>query len=144
MATKEQIINIMDNIAESRPAELFRCVNETQQGIGAVLCLIYRSTDIVTAGLISEKLQISTARVAVLLKKMETKKLIKKERSESDARVTVVKLSELGEETFFKMHREKYEQIGNIIDTVGEERVLEFITIAREIKDIIKIPEFDL
>ena len=142
MATKEQIESVLEKLEKSHPVDFFKKVNEIQMGIGAVLRLLYESNEVVTAGKISDVLNISTARVAVLLKKMVVKGLITKEQSITDARVTVVKLTEVGEETVFKMRDEMFEQMGRVIDAIGEERILEFLAISSEIRTIAKEPEF--
>lgn len=143
MATKEQIEMILEKLEKSLPDEFFKKVDETQAGIGAVLRLLNKSNDAVTAGRISEVLNVSTARVAVLLKKMVAKGLITKEQLATDGRVTVVKLTEFGLQIISEMQAEVYSQTARIIDTVGEERILEFIAIADEIKSAFKEPNFD-
>lgn len=83
-------------------------------------------------------LGVSTARVAVLLKKMAAKGLITKGHDPADARVTVVSLTEQGRESIREIEGELYRQTGLVIDRVGEERVLEFIAIAQEIQSALQ------
>ena len=143
MATRMQIERMLEKLKHAHPDDFFKHVDETQAGIGAVLRLLYISNDTVTAGKISDELMVSTARVAVLLKKMASKGLITKEHSPIDARITLVKLTEYGAKTNEEMRDGMYQQMGIVIDTVGEERLLEFITIAEEIKNAITPPKFD-
>lgn len=140
MATIEQIEKIHSEMEKAQPVDFFKSINKTQAGIGAVLRMLYDSKETVTAGDISEALDISTARVAVLLKKMTAKGLITKEQASDDARVTVVQLTEHGRDIVKIMRDDLFSQIGAIIDTVGEERLMEFIEIAKEIKVIVKAP----
>ena len=140
MATIEQIEKIHSEMEKAQPVDFFKNINKTQAGIGAVLRILYDSKETVTAGDISEALDISTARVAVLLKKMTAKGLITKEQASDDARVTVVQLTEHGRDIVKIMRDDLFSQIGAIIDTVGEERLMEFIEIAKEIKVIVKAP----
>lgn len=142
MATRVQIEMMLERLERAYPADFFKHVDETQAGIGAVLRLLYKSSDTVTAGKISDVLMVSTARVAVLLKKMAAKGLITKERSPIDARITVVKLTKYGAETVEEICRQMYRQMGIVIDTVGEERLLEFIAIAEDIKKAMTPPKF--
>lgn len=142
MATREQIESILGEMAKLRPENFLRQLNRTQAGIGAVICLLNESRDTVTAGRISEVLHISTARVAVLLKKMEAKGLIAKAHDEADARVTVVRLTAQGQETARQMRGELCAQIGRVIDQVGEERVRDFISLALEIRAAAEEPFF--
>jgi len=143
LATKAQIEGMLERMEKVKPKKAFQCVDETQAGIGAVLRLLEESSETVTAGRISEKLDVSTARVAVLLKKMAAKGLITRERGDVDARITVVRLTELGAETIVKIQGELYRQVGHMIDVVGEERLIEFITIAGEIQNAVLPPEVD-
>lgn len=140
MATKEQIEKIHAEMEKAQPVDLFKNINKTQAGIGAVLRMLYDSNGTVTAGQISEVLGVSTARVAVLLKKMAAKGLITKAHDCNDARVTIVRLTEKGGDIVVQMRDDLFTQIGNIIDTIGEERLMEFIGISKEIKALIKAP----
>lgn len=141
MATQEQIHRIFQKMRESHPREFFYHMDETQAGIGAVLRLLYMEKKPVTAGKISDTLGISTARVAVLLRKMESKGLIIKEKNPLDARVTIVSLTDMGTEMIKEAWKEIQEQMGKIIDTVGEERLLEYIEINNEIRQIVSPPK---
>ena len=135
---------VLEKMEKAHPVDFFKRVNETQAGIGAVLRVLYKSTDgTVTAGKISDMLNVSTARVAVLLKKMAANGLITKEQDLMDGRVTVVKLTELGEKTVAQMRNEMFVQMGHVIDVVGMERILDFIAISNEIKAAVKDIKFD-
>lgn len=140
MATRAQIEMVLEEFKKvhpPHPSGFLQRIDERQEGVGAVLCLLHEAKDTVTAGRISEVLGVSTARVAVLLKKMEAKGLIAKERAPFDARVTVVTLTEQGRETMHRIEEEIFRQMGIVIDRVGEERVLEFIAIAKEIQSAV-------
>lgn len=143
MASKEKVERILEKLEESNPVEFFKKVNELHMGIGAVLQLLLKSQGIITASQISQKLGVSTARTTVVLKKMEAKGLITKEKSIVDGRVTIIKITELGEKTASKMRNEMRMQLEQIIDTIGEEKILQFIDISNEIKSIVKFPLLD-
>ena len=142
MATIAQIERMLAELERIHPVAFFRRMDETQAGIGAVLRLLHTSEEEITAGKISEVLNISTARVAVLIRKMAAKGLITKARSSADARVTMVGLTELGVRTVEGMRREMYQQVGLVIDAVGEERLREFLKIAAEIRAAVNPPQF--
>ena len=143
MASKEKVEKILEKLEESNPVEFFKKVNELHMGIGAVLQLLLKSQGIITASQISQKLGVSTARTTVVLKKMEAKGLITKEKSIADGRVTIIKITELGEKTASKMRNEMRMQLEQIIDTIGEEKILQFIEISNEVKAIVKFPLLD-
>lgn len=140
MATKEQIDTLIKELKKVKPTNFVTKIDETSAGIGAVLRYLYESKETVTAGKISSFMNVSTARVAVLLKKMEAKGLIVKETGVEDARTTVVKLSDSGRQTVEKMQADLCREIGNVIDQVGMERMLEFIAITKEIHEVVKGP----
>ena len=142
MATSEQIEFIEAELKKIHPVRFMKAINKTQAGIGAVLRLLYESENTVTAGSISEYMNVSTARVAVLLKKMVAKGLIEKENDAGDARVTVVRLSGYGRETVQNLKDDMYRELGEIIDKIGMERMMEFIRISGEIRDTLKVPDF--
>lgn len=142
MANRETVEMILKKMEGSNPVDFFKSVNELQMGIGAVLQILQKSQGVVTAGQISEEMGVSTARVAVLLKKMAAKGLITKEKGVMDGRVTIVRLTETGENIASKMRHEMWVQVEKIIDSIGEEKVLEFIEISNEIRNIVKVPNF--
>lgn len=135
MATPEQIKMTLDALQATHPKELFRAMDMNQVGIGAVLRLVYEAEDTVTAGKIADFMCVSTARVAVLLKKMAAQGLIVKETDAKDARITVVRLSEQGTERVEAMRSRLYAHIGAVIDKVGMDRIQEFVSISQEIRD---------
>lgn len=142
MATKEQIESVLVKMEKAHPVDFFKQIDDTNAGIGAVLRLLYAMDEDITAGKISDALNISTARVAVLLKKMVAKGLITKEPCSTDGRVTVVRLTEHGKKIISEMQADLYAQMSHIIDTVGEERILEFIAISEEIRIAARHPNF--
>lgn len=138
MASDEQIKWMLHKMAKSHPIEAFKYMDEVKAGIGAVLRLLYEADKPLSAGTISSKLGISTARVAVLLKKMTQKGMITKQQSPNDARVTMVELTAAGRANIERMKNELFAQMGLIIDKVGEERLKEYFEIGEEIRNIIK------
>ena len=142
MATSEQIRATLEALQATHPKALFHAMDMRQAGIGAVLRLVYEAREPVTAGNIAEFMGVSTARVAVLLKKMVQQELIVKEAARHDARVTVVRLTDTGRARVEKMQAHLYANLGRVIDKIGMERMEEFIAISREIRDAMEKPDF--
>ncbi len=134
----EKIQEVMKLLEKSNPVEFFRRMNETQAGIGAVLRFLYENEKSVTAGEISKYIGISTARTAVLLRKMEERSLIIRKMGTRDARTIIVSLTDLGFATAEEMHKELCSHIERVIDKVGLERIMEFIAISEEIREVYK------
>lgn len=138
MATQEQIEQIMARFGQSRPAQMDQAKRAgfSDNGMIGVLLLLYRSSQTVTAGMISKTLRISTARVATLIKKMVDKGLIIRETGTKDARVTEIRMTEHGREIIEAVQKERREQLEAIIDQVGMDRLLEYFDVADEIRSI--------
>lgn len=135
MATKEQIEYIVRELPKAHPANFFKVFNDSNTGIGFAIKLLYAAEDNrLSAGAISEAMGVSTARVAVLLKKMEGKGLITRESDRADARVTVVCLSEAGKTVAAQMQENMLGHISYVIDTVGMEKLKQFIALSVEVK----------
>lgn len=138
MATKAQVERIFENMKKVFPEDFLNCISESQSGMMAVLRLLDESAGESTAGQISRVLNVSTARVAVLLKKMVAKGLITKEKDAKDGRITRVKLTDFGILTVTKVKAELYRRMEAVIDAVGEERLLSFLEISSEIKTVME------
>lgn len=143
MATQEQIERLLEQLKKAPPSEHFQNIDRNTAGIRAILKYLSETDDKVTSGQISEYMQVSTARVAVLLRKMVTKGLIERTNDPSDGRVVVVKLSDYGRQIATKMRENIYTHIGEMIDKVGMDRMLEFAAISNEIRSVMKKPEVD-
>lgn len=137
MATGEQVEWLTARLWETRPREFVNRLNETQAGIGAVLKLLCQEKRALTAGEISERMQVSSARIAVLLKKMEAKNLVVRSKDASDRRITVVSLSDNGQNVVRQIEAEVYRQVEQLIDRIGMERLREFVATAGEIRRMV-------
>lgn len=135
MATKEQIEFIAEELSKAQPTNFLKIINDSNAGIGFALKLLYTAKESrLSAGEISEAMCVSTARVAVLLKKMENKGLIIKESDRTDARVTIVRLSEEGKKTAKQMRENMLKHISDVIDKIGMEKLRQFIALSVEVK----------
>ena len=136
MATREQIENLLERLNEAPPSAHFKHLDQNTVGIQAILKYLCETDERVTAGKISGHMKVSTARVAVLLKKMAAKGLIEKDQDPSDGRIVVVKLTEQGRQTAEAFRENIYRTTGEMIDRVGMDRMLEFAAISKEIHSI--------
>lgn len=144
MATEEQIKLLWEELRKAPPSEQFENIDKSNVGIRAILKYLSEANETVTAGKISDHMNVSTARVAVLLKKMVAKGLIERTSDPIDRRIVVVRLSEHGAETAEKVREGLYEHIGAMIDKVGMERMLEFAAISKEIRDVMEPSHIDI
>lgn len=142
MATTEQVELVLEHLEEANPSKFFQRLSEGNAGAAAVLRFLHGSSDNVTAGDISEFMHVSTARVAVLMKKMSAQGLITKEGDARDARITIVRITPKGEEKVQQIHDAIYAQVNDIIDRVGMKKIMDFITISDEIKTVVSSRNF--
>lgn len=143
MATQEEIVLLSEQLRKAPPSGGFKNIDKSTAGIHAVLQFLYETQEPVTAGRISEKMGVSTARVAVLLKKLDAKGLIEKGKDASDGRLVVVRISESGKVYAKKIKDNIYAQLAVMIDKIGMERMLEFAQISREIHELLEKPPID-
>lgn len=140
MATKEQIGQIMDCLEQwlEHPPLAQLVLNESQAGIGAAIKFLHQNQRAVTAGEIANEIHVSTARIAVLLKKMDARGLICREKSEQDRRVTLVRISDYGEQQVQECLSATARQIERMIDAIGMERLMQFIQTAFDIRTMME------
>lgn len=135
MATREELERIAESLPQVQPTHFLKIVNDSGAGIGFALKLLHSSpSGHLTAGEISEAMGVSTARVAVLLKKMEAKGLVVKEHDSHDARVRVVCLSERGCLEAERMHESMLRDLERLIDRIGPECFRLFVELSAEVK----------
>lgn len=147
MAAQEDIEAMVELIGKAHPARCFARKDLSTAGIGGTLHLLDRARERgipVTAGFIAEKMDVSTPRVAAMLKKMEARGLITRTRSAEDARMTVITLTDEGERFIENLGREMRRRVGLIIDRIGVERLRTFIETAAEIGEVMEPPRIDI
>lgn len=144
MATEEQVKRLMGELKQAPPSQLFQSIDASTAGMRAILLYLGDMDQVVTAGMVSDYMHVSTARVTVLLKKMEAKGLLEKERNPKDARKVMVRLSAQGQELAEQLHGCMNDRVAAMIDQIGMERMLEFAAIANEIHAIFPPVEIDI
>lgn len=147
MATAEQVTEMIRLAERVHSSEAFRCMDEANAGIGGTLRMLAEARAegaVVTAGAIAERLGVSTARVAALLKRLESKGLVSRRRSEGDARVTEVELTEESVVRVCAFRDDVRGQVALFIDELGEERLREFFLTAYEIRTRLHPPSIQL
>lgn len=137
MPTQAQVERILGLLRESNPEGCFKKMNEATMGVGAVLMYLRKAREPVSAGQISHSMNVSTARMTVLLKKMEGRELLVTGSSPTDARMRVVRLSQRGERAAARLEEELYDQTAYLIERVGMERLIEFASISGEIQAVL-------
>lgn len=137
MASDKEVIALLQEFSSIHPLEFLQKIDVQSMGISNVLCFLMRADHEVSAGEISEYMNVSTARVAVLLKKMSDKGFIEKHTDPSDARRVLVAITDSGKALFQEQQREILLYSGAVVDHFGVDKIQEFIGICRQIRDII-------
>lgn len=144
MASREQIQTLLEALKEASPSQMFQSIDAGAAGMRAILLYLADAQENVTASKISDYMKVSTARVTVLLQKMEVRGLIEKKRDPEDNRRIKVALSARGRELAAQMQKQVNAHVEAMIDQIGMERMLEFAAISQEIHSIFLPEEMDL
>lgn len=138
MVTREQALFIMNKVKKNKPNDVFKNVSEMESGMRFVLLYLSEHSGEVYASTISEKMNISRARVAVLLKKMEGKGYITRRSSTKDARIEVINITQEGLDRLTTLQEDMINHISKVIEKVGYEQLNEFLDMAINIKNILE------
>lgn len=138
MTSREDAQEFLRKLRSCRAKSFFGKMDESQRGIGFILVYLEEATGEVIAGDLARELNVSTARIAALLKTMEKNGLIIRYRSSADARQTVVEITGEGREYTRQMKEQIIEKAEMLIEKVGKEELEEFIRISRKIKEALE------
>ena len=136
MAEAKDIEYVLKHMTKHKPKHGPDQVDQMREGIGNVMRYLGQQAHPVTAGEISRNTGVTTARIAVLLKKMEEKGMITRSKDPGDSRKTLISLSSAGQEFHNTREAEFRSFIASIIDGVGMERLREFVEIQDQIAKI--------
>lgn len=148
MATKEQIKELTDLFAKARPMQRdsmqYNTSDSESTGMLGVLIYLYRADETVTAGMISQVMHVTTGRVTVLIQKMSEKGLVIRRKSQKDARVTEIRITEKGRQIVEDMEHQRTAQMEQLIDTIGMDRLKEYIRTSQEVWKILTPLKLDI
>ncbi len=137
MAKKEEVLYALELFHNNRPQKIFDAVNRGEIGAFAVVKLLYEADKELTSADLCKHIKISSARMAVLIKRLEKKGLVVKTTSEVDTRAKILKLSEKGVALADKLKENMYETMGKIIDEFGLEELESMFTKLGKLKAIL-------
>ncbi|MCQ2465345.1 MAG: MarR family transcriptional regulator [Oscillospiraceae bacterium] len=146
LITREETEIILERLVKSRPKKLFTHVDTENAGIMCLLKFLLDSGRPVTAGEISTYMHVSTARVAVLIKKLEKNSMIEKLADPSDARKTMVSISDNGIQTVNANREKCLDFFSAVIERTGKEKFLDFVKLSEEIKSAVddELSEYEI
>lgn len=115
MAREEDILAAIALFERMKPDEGFDEMIHKRMGVWAVLYHLTVEEKPLTSKEISDAMKVSSARMTVLLKKMEREGLVEKNNSPKDARAILVTLTPKGEEKAQEIKRHRYECMEKIL-----------------------------
>ena len=137
MNISEDAKEYLDKLHSCIPRLFYSEIDATRRGFGFVLGYLEQADKEVCAGDLSKKLNVSTARIAALLKKMEQNGLITRSNSPEDARRTVVGITPAGVAAIDEMRTQALRKIELLLTKVGREDLETYIRISQQIKEVI-------
>ncbi len=126
------IWNMMQHVPKGR---LF-ITDEFSHGEVKMLEYLFMTGDGLTAGQLSEKLGVSTARTARMLKTLEGKGLIRRGADENDKRRVLVFLTEEGKRRGESKYKQMKEYFSELFRRLGEEDTLAALRLIERISKI--------
>ena len=136
MSTRQDAQEFMEKLYTSIPRFFYSELETTQRGFGFVLSYLEQADKEVNAGDLSKNLNVSTARIAALLKKMEQNGLITRRTSPKDARRTVVEITPSGIALVDRMREQTLHRMELLLTQVSKEDLETYIRISRQIKKV--------
>lgn len=137
MASKLEVFEVMGKLQECNPLEFFRTIDEVNSGMGYIMLRLYNAKDEVYAIDLSSDMQISRARVTMIIKKLIYKGFVVKQRSKSDARKEIISITNKGREEVNNIKQKVLNNVNMLIDKMGIDKVNQFLSLSNEIKNIL-------
>ena len=138
MISDDEVRELIKNLEAIKPKKLIDDCHVNKEGIMHALVYLYTSKEPVSAGDISKQLGVSTARVAVILRKMQEKGDITKETDPKDARKVVIRITSKGREFIEQRKSMFFNDIRDMTEKIGKERFDEFLDILSEVHEFME------
>lgn len=136
MSISKDAREYLEKLYSCMPKLFYSEIEATQRGFGFVLSYLEQADEVVYASDLSKKLNVSTARIAALLKRMEQNGLITRCTSPEDARRTIVGITPAGIASVDEMREQALHRIELLLARVSKEDLETYIRISRQIKEV--------
>ncbi len=138
MSAHEDAQEFLNRLSRCIPRSFYSRLDAMQKGYCFVLGYLIRAKDDVCAGELSEKLNVSSARISALLNRMEQCGYVKRFASESDGRRTVVRITPEGEKYITDLREQTLKRIEKLLDTMSREDLETYISLSDKIRDALE------
>lgn len=108
---------------------------DTNRGEGVLLSYLYFHDGAATPAELSKALNVSTARIAALLNKMEQKRLVERGKHPGNQRNTIVTLLPEGEKLHKELEMDFRSRVIKFFEILGEEKAALFVELQGELAD---------
>ncbi len=136
MANKEEVYEALDLFFKHRQERAIEEMSRQNMGAVAVVMYLFEKGEAKSIE-ISKKIGISSARMAVLLKKLEAKGMILKTHSKIDARAITIKLSQKGEKFANGFKEELFCSMEKVVDEIGIDEIKKIVDGLNRISEIL-------
>lgn len=137
MDTEEIAEILFQKLNSSTSNSLTGSLTEFNRGEIGVLSYLAFNKDETTAGELSEKLNVTTARIASILNSLENKEYIKRKEDNFDKRKTLVSITIKGKELATITKKEIIEKIKKVVEEIGYDEIKNYVRIALKIRNIL-------
>lgn len=138
MISKELAQRYFKMLRESAPLPFINKLEQSDRGILCVLCYLDEHNGDVYANSIADEMNISRARMGVIVEKLVKRGLIKKSASAEDARIRHLIITSDGKKVAKDIYDNLTQKICNVVDAIGEEEFLHFVALCKKIKNIVE------
>ena len=128
---------LLSKILAFRKAGLHQNIGEALRGENFILNFIACCEDVVLPGEISHEMDVSSARIAAALNRLEDKNLITRQIDKNDRRRILVRITPEGRELADKNQREVLEAAAKLLSRLDEHDAREYVRITGKLADII-------
>ena len=135
MSTREDAQAFLAELYSSIPRSFYSELEMTRRGFGFVLDYLEQAKGEVTAGDLAKTMEVSPARVAILLKKMEESGFIVRHTSSKDARRIIVEITPAGVAYVDDMKERTLNKVESLLNQVSKEELYAYVKISRKIRE---------
>lgn len=128
---------LFNQLKPTNARSLTDVLNNFSRGeVGVLSYLVFDKSE-ASAGELSEKLNVSTARIASILNSLESKEYVTRKIDSLDKRKTLVVITEKGRKLAISTKKEITNMLLKVIDEVGYDDINEYIRILKKIRNVI-------
>ena len=135
MSTQDDAKALLAEMCSSMPKSFYSKLELTQRGFGFVLDYLEQADGEVIARDLAKKMNVSTARITTLIKRMEQDGFITRHTSSEDARRIVIEITPAGTSYVEEMREQALSKVESLLDRVGKENLYTFVRISRQIRE---------